>query len=104
MERGRTFKNGYRATDEFPEYIDHYFYFAAQSNAVKAAERLLERGWQTIVRPTAVGPTWLALATQPATGEEEMEDIYFELTAFAVEFDGEYDGWERPLTDGDYLT
>ncbi len=104
MERGRTFENGYKATEEYPEYIDHYLYFPAESNAAQAAERLRARGWNTKVCPAAIGTEWLALATQPATGEEDMEDIYSELTAFAAQFDGVYDGWERPMTEGDYLT
>ena len=103
MERGRTFENGYRATEEFPEYIDHYFYFTTQTDAEKAAECLRDRSWKVAVGPAAVGEDWLALATQPATGDEDMEDVYFELTAFAAGFSGVYDGWERPMTDGDYM-
>jgi hypothetical protein len=103
MEHGRTFENGYKATEEYPEYIDHYFYFSELSNAEEAAERLRERGWQTQVGPAAIGADWLALATQPATGDEDMEDIYLELTGFASRLGGVYDGWERPMTEEDYL-
>lgn len=104
MDSGRTFENGYKATEEYPEYIDHYLYFPRRSNAEGAAARLRERSWQTRVGPAAIGAEWLVLATQPATGDEDMEDIYFELTAFAAEFEGVYDGWERPMTAGDYMT
>ncbi len=102
MEDGRTFENGYIASNEYPEYIDHYLYFPAHAEAEKAAGRLRERGWRVEVRPAALRADWLALARQPATGDEDMEDIYFELTAFAAEFNGSYDGWERPMTGGDY--
>lgn len=103
MERGRTFENGYEATEEFPEYIDHYFYFPIKSDAETAAERLRARGWKVEVRPAGVGQNWLALPTQPAIGDEDMEEIYFELTTFAAGVNGVYDGWERPMTGGDYL-
>jgi regulator of RNase E activity RraB len=43
-----------------------------------------------------VGDDWLVLATQPATGEEEMDEIYNSLAQFAESFNGTYDGWERP--------
>jgi hypothetical protein len=31
-----------------------------------------------------------------------MEDIYYELSSFAEEFHGNYDGFERPVDEGDY--
>lgn len=99
----RVFENGYAPTEEFPEYIDHYLYFPERSDAERAAVQLRRLGWKAEVRPAAVGPDWLALATQPATGEEEMGAIYDELSAFAKRFNGAYDGWERPMTDDDYV-
>lgn len=101
MKAPRTYENGYRATEEFPEYIDHYLYFTAQKDADLAATKLLRRGWSTRVRQAATGDDWLLLATQPATGNEEMEDIYNELCSFAEELYGHYDGWERPVDDED---
>jgi hypothetical protein len=59
MDHGRTFENGYKATEEYPEYIDHYLYFSELSNAEEEAERLRERGWQTQVGP---GSRWSRLA------------------------------------------
>jgi Regulator of ribonuclease activity B len=102
MAQIRVFENGYTPTEEFPEYIDHYFYFPEHSDAERAAIHLRGRGWNTQVKPAAVGSDWLTLATQPATGEEEMGEIYDELSAFARWFNGAYDGWERPMTEGDY--
>ena len=97
----RVYDNGYVATEEFPEYIDHYLYFPERSDAERAALQLRTRGWQVAVRPGAALSDWLALATQPATGEEEMGDLYYELSVFAKRFNGRYDGWERPMTDDD---
>jgi hypothetical protein len=97
----RIYENGYVGTEEFPEYIDHYLYFPERSDAERAAVQLRKRGWNVEVRPAAVGPEWLAFATQPATGQEEMGDVYNELSAFARRFGGVYDGWERPMTEDD---
>ena len=71
MVRERVYENGYRATQEFPEYIDHYIYFSTQGDADSAAAELVKRGWPTRVGPSAGGEDWLLLATQPATGNEE---------------------------------
>lgn len=101
MERERVYENGYRATKEFPEYIDHYIYFSTQRDADSAAAELVKRGLTTQVRLSAAGEDWLLLATQPATGNEEMEDIYCRFSEFAENFNGHYDGWERPADFGD---
>jgi hypothetical protein len=103
MEKGKTFENGYRASEEFPEYIDHWFYFPAWSDAEMAAEHLRERGWSTRVELGANGVDWLVLSTQPARGDEDMEDIFSELEALATKFNGSYDGYERPIDDGDFV-
>jgi hypothetical protein len=102
MQQGRVFENGYRASEEYPEYIDHWFYFAVKTNAERAAERLRRRGWHTQVVPSING-MWLALATQPATGDEDTGPIFDELTAFAEKHHGVYDGYERPLMEGDFM-
>ena len=103
METGRTFENGYRASEEFPEYIEHFFYFPMNSDAEMAADHLRERGWSTRVELGADDVDWLVLATQPARGDEDMEDIFAELEAFAAKFNGTYDGYGRPMDDGDFI-
>jgi hypothetical protein len=45
----------------------------------------------------------LLLATQPATGDEDTGPIFDELTAFANQFNGIYDGYERPLSDNEFM-
>ena len=98
MQKGRIFENGYRASKEYPEYIDHWFYFPSQADAEPAAERLRNRGWLTRTVETE-GLDWLLVATQPATGDEDTGPIFEELTAFANQFNGIYDGYERPLSE-----
>jgi hypothetical protein len=63
MNEGRTYENGYRASEEFPQYIDHWFYFSCQSDAEGAAAGLRARGWSTQVVLSTSGKEWLALAT-----------------------------------------
>ena len=103
MEKGRTFENGYKASEEFPEYIDHWFYFPLSPDAEMAAELLRQRGWSTKVDLGADGVDWLVLSTQPATGDEDMEDIFSELEALAERCNGTYDGYERPMGSGDFV-
>jgi len=76
-------------------------YFLSQEQAESATTKLLKRGWSTRVFQAATGDHWLLLATQPAIGNDDMEDIYNELCAFAEEFHGHYDGWERPMDNED---
>jgi hypothetical protein len=102
MQEGRIFENGYRASKEYPEYIDHWFYFPSKADAEQAAERLLKRGWLTKIVETG-DLDWLLVATQPATGDEDTGPIFEELTAFAVQFNGIYDGYERPLSDNEFM-
>ena len=99
VKQHRTYDNGYHGTEHFPEYIDHYLYFPTQEQADLASAQLLLRGWLTRVSPAALGSDWLLLATQPATGEEEMGDLYQQLSDFAERCGGHYDGWERPMDD-----
>jgi hypothetical protein len=103
VNNARIFDNGYQGTDAFPEYIDHYFYFPTESEGNEATKLLLARGWRVVLRPSASGPDWLVLATQPARGDEEMGPIWEELTVLASRFRGNYDGWERPAGEEENL-
>ncbi len=49
MAKEKSFENGYIASEEFPEYIEHFFYFPRSSDAEMAAEQLHARGWSTKV-------------------------------------------------------
>ena len=101
VKERRTYDNGYQGTEQFPEYIDHYFYFPTQKEAELASAQILQRGWFARVQPAALGSDWLLLATQPATGEEDIEQLYEQLSEFAELWGGHYDGYERPMEDDD---
>src|SRR6266481_5281181 len=103
VNQTRIYDNGYQGTDAYPEYIDHYLYFPTQTDADEATKLLLARGWRVTVTPGADGTDWLALATQPARGDEEMGPLWEELTVLASQFGGNYDGWERPAGDEENL-
>lgn len=101
VKQYRTYDNGYQGTEQFPEYIDHYLYFPTQEQADRASAQLLQRGWLTRVSPAALRSDWLLLATQPATGREDIEQLYEQLSEFAELCAGHYDGYERPMEDDD---
>jgi hypothetical protein len=103
MEKEKTFENGYIASEEFPEYIEHFFYFPKSSDAELAAEQLLMRGWSTKVELGADDRDWLLLATQPARGDEDLSDTFPEMEELAAKFNGIYDGYGRPADDGNFI-
>jgi hypothetical protein len=102
MEKGNNFES-YRATQKFPEYIDHWFYFPMNSDAEMAATSLRERGWSTRVELGADDTDWVLWATQPARGDEDMNVIYSDMDAVATKFNGTYDGFGRPMDDGAFM-
>jgi|SRR6476646_910936 len=104
MQKGKTFENGYIASEEFPEYIEHFFYFPRSSDAEMAAEQLRTRGWSTKVELGADDRDWLLLATQPARGDEDLSDTFPEMEDLAAKFNGIYDGYGRPAdNDADFV-
>lgn len=103
MKMNIVFENGYQPNEEFPEYIDHWFYFQTEPDAMLAAARLRERGWSANVHPGSGGSGWLTLATQPAKGNEDTGKLWEELTAFATALNGIYDGYERPMEEPDFI-
>jgi hypothetical protein len=44
MQKRKIFENGYMASEEFPEFIEHFLYFPRSSDAEMAAEQLRARG------------------------------------------------------------
>jgi hypothetical protein len=93
MEKGKTFENGYIASEEFPEYIEHFLYFPKSSDAEMAAEQLRGRGWSATVELGADDRDWLVLATQPARGDEDLEEAFPQIKDLAAKFNGIYDGY-----------
>ncbi len=78
--------------------MKHYLYFSKKPNAEEAGERLRNRGFSVEVRKGSDGKNWLALAAKapPKTGEQ-MDELRDEMEALAVQFGGEYDGWEAAV-------
>lgn len=72
---------------------DHFFYFPRKADAEEAARRLRARGWTAKVHPGSSAANWLTFAQQPNPDDDEMEHLYFELQAFAEEWNGDYDGY-----------
>jgi regulator of ribonuclease activity B len=78
-----------------PTLMRHYLYFSSESQAQNAAERLRARGLSVNVRLGADKKNWLALASQNTLqSPDQMEDVRDKMEAIAMEFGGEYDGWE----------
>lgn len=99
MKKGKTFENGYIASEEFPEYIEHFLYFPRSSDAEMAAEQLREQGWTAKVELGSDDRDWLVLATQPARGNEDLSDVFSEMEVLAAKFNGIYDGYGRPADE-----
>jgi hypothetical protein len=88
-----------QVSEEFSEKgMRHFLYFPRKTDAEGAGERLRNRGFSVEVSKGAGGEDWLTLATKdsPKTGEQ-MDDLRDEMEALAMQFGGEYDGWEAPL-------
>lgn len=78
--------------------LKHYLYFADESNASKASQRLVKRAFEVISRPSADGENWLVLASHIAVPtEERIGAIRADLEKLADEHGGEYDGWEAEV-------
>jgi hypothetical protein len=92
-----------RRSDHSPEKrasepMKHYLYFPKKPNAEEAGEQLRSRGFSVEVREGVDRENWLVLAMKapPKTGEE-MDELRDEMEALAVQFGGEYDGWEAAI-------
>jgi hypothetical protein len=74
--------------------MTHYFYFATRSVASAAAYDLERLGFDTLVRPSAMEKEeWLVLATKTSSDEPNAQQLKT-LHDLALQFDGEYDGFE----------
>jgi hypothetical protein len=76
-----------------PSCREHFFYFPKKADAEQAAIRLRARGWMAKVHHGPSAASWLTFAQQPNPDDDEMEHLYFELQAFAEQWNGEYDGY-----------
>lgn len=80
------------------EPMKYYLYFPLKGNAEQAGERLKDGGYSVSVSEAPDGEQWLVLAEKspPKTGEQ-MDEIRDEMETLAVQFGGEYDGWEAAI-------
>jgi len=71
-------------------------YFPAQESAERAGGKLAERGFDTHVGPPMPGHReWCLLATHTAVvSESAIGLLRAAMERLAVEFGGQYDGWE----------
>jgi Regulator of ribonuclease activity B len=76
------------------QQVRHFLYFRTEANARQAQQRLPASGFRVEVRQAAQGADWLVLLSSPWTTEESLSRTRNELENLAVQFDGEYDGWE----------
>jgi hypothetical protein len=79
--------------------LDHYFFFADQTDADLAAHRLQQRGWtiESVSLNAEVQKVQLqARQPGPIESPQELKDLQTELDLLADELHGEYDGWQVP--------
>lgn len=80
------------------EPMKHYLYFAEKANAEEAGEQLRSRDFLVQVRKAAGGEDWLVLATKtPPRTRELMDQLRDEMETLAIQFGGQYDGWEAAI-------
>jgi hypothetical protein len=72
----------------------HFLYFHTEANARQVQQRLSASGFRIEVRRAAQGADWLVLVSSSWTTEESLSQTRNELENLAVQFGGEYDGWE----------
>ena len=76
--------------------LDHYFFFADQADADRAAHRLQERGWTIESVSLNAEVEKVQLQARQAGPIENLSALQTELDLFADQFNGEYDGWQVP--------
>lgn len=82
-----------------PHALEFYVYVATENSAKSAAAALARAGFQVQVRPAAMGPGWLALASKTLVPTSAaLAGIRRLLTKVASIEGGEYDGWEAQVT------
>ncbi len=76
--------------------MQHFFYFPRETDAQKLGERLGNDGFSVEIQ-TGPDGNWLLLATTLSRDQEQTEDDFDRMEELAVEFGGEYDGFEEVL-------
>lgn len=82
-----------------PHALEFYVYVPTEDSAKRVAAKLKGEGFQVDVRPAAMGPGWLALASRTLVPTSAaLAAIRRLLTKVASKEGGEYDGWEAQVT------
>src|SRR5579863_8363562 len=83
-----------------PCVLAHYLYVPTKQLADQASTDLAQQGFQTEVRPAAVGTDWLVLARHEVVPSVEMlAGARRTMEKLATKLEGEYDGWEAEIRD-----
>lgn len=78
--------------------IEFYLYLPSEAAAREVADALVAEGFATEVRPGALGPQFLCLATRTMVPDvAALVQIRRRLDALAIRLGGEYDGWEAAV-------
>lgn len=83
-----------------PREVVHYLYLPSQDSANRAAEALREQGYEADAQRAANAASnppnpWLVLArVERVVNGESVESMRCAFEKLAVEYDGDYDGWE----------
>lgn len=80
--------------------IRHYLYFLLEDYASNVANDLRKRGFSVEQRLGADGINWLVLLTEQAVPtESRITEMRVMLDKIAINYSGEYDGWEADVCD-----
>jgi len=81
-----------------PRGFDFYLYLPTEAAARQAGQRLTNTNYQVEIRPAAKGDDWLCLAKTTLTPDTApLSEIGKLFTQLAVEFHGDFDGWESDV-------
>jgi len=81
-----------------PHDVDNFLYFADQSTAALAADRLRASSKNVEVTPAAQGPSWCAKAIDVLVPTaSNVAEMRARMESVAAAFKGEYDGWGAPI-------
>lgn len=78
--------------------FDFYLYVPTDAEAKAASLKIRSKGLSVEVRRAATGSTWLCLVKSNVVPDShQLTEIGRLLTALAIEYQGEFDGWEAEV-------
>ncbi len=77
--------------------VRHFLYFDTEAVAREVQRRLSGEPGSIKVRPAEKSKQWLVLVSDPNTDKQALLRARAQLEKLAVEFKGEYDGWEMDV-------